>query len=129
MAKGALSFNRFWYRENAIEAALAIGDAALARSHADALLGESELPPWARTIGERGLLLARVAHGERGGSIVAELTALITMAGGDLTAYPNVARWLGAVTSRPSWGPASVAFDGLAAHLAQSGAKLVTVRG
>jgi glutathione S-transferase len=59
----------------------------------------------------------------------ASFTALITMAGGDLTAYPNVARWLGAVTSRPSWGPASVAFDGLAAHLAQSGAKLVTVRG
>jgi serine/threonine protein kinase/tetratricopeptide (TPR) repeat protein len=80
MAKGALSFNRFWYRENAIEAALAIGDAALARSHADALLGESELPPWARTIGERGLLLARVAHGERGGSIVAELTALLERA-------------------------------------------------
>jgi glutathione S-transferase len=59
----------------------------------------------------------------------ASFVALIPTTGGDLGGYPNVARWLGAVTSRPSWGPASVAFDGLAQHLASSGAKLVSVRG
>jgi tetratricopeptide (TPR) repeat protein len=72
-----LSFNRFWFRENAIEACLGTSDAVGARSHAEALLAEADLPPWPRAIGERGVLLARVLEGERGPAIEADLAALL----------------------------------------------------
>jgi hypothetical protein len=74
---GALSFNRFWFREIAIEAALARGDASRAREHAAALLAEEDLPPWPRSVAERAVLLARVAEGERGAAIETELAALL----------------------------------------------------
>jgi hypothetical protein len=74
---GALSFNRFWFRENAIEAALDAGDAAGARRHAEALLAEQSLPPWPRSVAERGVLLARVATGERSAALETEIAALL----------------------------------------------------
>ncbi len=77
VSSGALSFNRFWFRENAIEAALAMETPAIARAHGEALLAERDLPPWPRSVAERGILLARVAEGERGPAIEAQLAALL----------------------------------------------------
>jgi len=74
---GALSFNRFWFREIAIEVALARGETSRAREHAAALLAEEDLPPWPRSVAERAVLLARVADGERGAALETELAALL----------------------------------------------------
>lgn len=75
VASGALSFNRFWFREGAIEFSLARARPAAARAHAEALLAESAPPPWPRSVAERGILLARVLEGERGPALEAELGA------------------------------------------------------
>lgn len=58
----------------------------------------------------------------------ASFASLPRTIGGNLAAFPRVTRWLDAIEARPSWGPANVAFAGLAAHLSSQGAQLVTVR-
>lgn len=72
-----LSFNRFWFRESAIEASLAIDDVAGARRHAEALAAEPDLPPWPRAVAERGMLLARVKGGERSPELEHALATLL----------------------------------------------------
>ena len=60
LAEGTLSFNRFWFRENAIEVALLDRDAGEIRRHAEALerAVSSEPFPWAQLVVARGRALA-----------------------------------------------------------------------
>ncbi|MCB9592095.1 MAG: hypothetical protein H6719_05125 [Sandaracinaceae bacterium] len=55
-----LSFNRLWFRENAIEHALSVGDSAAVRHHADAIEAfvAPEPFPWATLVVDRARALA-----------------------------------------------------------------------
>jgi serine/threonine protein kinase/predicted ATPase len=65
LAAGTLSFNRFWFYENAIEVQLARGDASSARSLADALSRTEEPLPWVESIVLRARALADHVEGRR----------------------------------------------------------------
>ncbi len=60
---GTLSFNRFWFYENAIEVRLADADAPGARRYADALAETKETIPWVERIVERARALASHVEG------------------------------------------------------------------
>jgi hypothetical protein len=65
LADGALSHSHFWYRGDAIDAALEAGDAAEARRHADALerYASVEPTPWSDFTVARARALADVIDG------------------------------------------------------------------
>ena len=65
LADGALSHNHFWYRGDAIDAALETGDAAEARRHADALerYASVEPTPWSDFTVARARALADAVDG------------------------------------------------------------------
>jgi glutathione S-transferase len=51
----------------------------------------------------------------------ASFVALAEIIGSDLSAYPNVARWLGRMKSLKSWNPVNEVIDGYAASLQKGG--------
>jgi glutathione S-transferase len=55
----------------------------------------------------------------------AAFVALGDAAGGDFTAYPNIARWLGRMKALPNWKQVNAAIDGYAASL--KGSPMVAV--
>ncbi|HET6521639.1 MAG TPA: tetratricopeptide repeat protein, partial [Geminicoccaceae bacterium] len=78
LAAGSLSHNHLWFRRDAIEACLAVGDWDGAERHAAALEAHTlaEPLPWAELLIARGRALAAFGRGRRDGATLAELSRL-----------------------------------------------------